>query len=128
MKEDFENLELAKHKKKFKQLRESELMETQRLEANANRKNEENERRNLQVRTSGLIQEETEKKLMSRMFAKSFLRVFKKENFQVLLDFGIVRSQFELNMGTTLLPKLIGQAEYNETFERTGKHDLDELV
>ena len=108
MKEDFENVELAKHKKKFKQLRESELMETQRLEANANRKNDENERRNLQVRTSGLIQEEAEKKLMSRMFPKSFLRVFKKENFQVLLDFGMVRSQFELNMGATLLPKLIG--------------------
>lgn len=74
------------------------------------------------------MQEETEKKLMSRMYAKSFLRVFKKENFQVLLDFGIVRSQFELNMGTTLVPKLIGQAEYNETCERTGQNDLDELV
>lgn len=81
MKEEFEILELASHKRKFKQLRESELNETQRLEANANRKNDENERRNMQVRTQGLIQEEAEKKLMSRMLAKSFLRVFKKENF-----------------------------------------------
>jgi hypothetical protein len=47
VKEDFENLELANHKKKFKQLRESELMETQRLEAKSNRKNEEVEARNL---------------------------------------------------------------------------------
>lgn len=51
------------------------------MEANNNRKNDEIERRNLQVRTQGLIQENTERKLMARMYAKSFLRTFKKVSF-----------------------------------------------
>ena len=67
MKEEYEIETLAKHNKKFRQLRESELIETQRVEAIAMRKQDEMERRNLQVRTDGMIREETEKRLMSRM-------------------------------------------------------------
>ena len=82
------------------------------MEANNNRKNDEIERRNLQVRTQGLIQENTERKLMARMYAKSFLRTFKKVSFQVLSDIGFLRSQFNLSLGSVFIPKLLGQAEY----------------
>lgn len=51
MKEEYEIATLAKHNKVFKQLRESELIETQRVEAINQRKQDEIERRNLQVRT-----------------------------------------------------------------------------
>ena len=49
--EEFEQNKLAEHKSKFKQMKEAELMETQRVEAARNRKNEEIERRNMQMRT-----------------------------------------------------------------------------
>jgi radial spoke head protein 3 len=67
VKEEYEIESLKKHNKKFRQLRESELLETQRVEAIAMRKQDELERRNLQVRTDGMIREETEKRLMSRL-------------------------------------------------------------
>lgn len=43
---------MAKHKKQFLQLKEAELMETQRLEEQRTRKNDEIDRRNLQQRTA----------------------------------------------------------------------------
>jgi len=45
--EDFESREMSKHKKAFLQLKEAELMETQRMEAARKRRIEETERRNL---------------------------------------------------------------------------------
>ena len=45
--ENYEKTELAKHKRKFLQLKEAELMETQRLEEARFRKNDEVDRRNL---------------------------------------------------------------------------------
>ena len=45
--EDYENQELQKHKKMFLQLKEAELMETQRMEASRKRRIDEAERRNL---------------------------------------------------------------------------------
>jgi len=49
--EEWELAQLKKHKTQFKQLRESELIETQRMEAANSRKNEEQDRRVLQQRT-----------------------------------------------------------------------------
>ncbi len=46
--EDHEKKELSKHKKIFLQLKEAELLETQRMEAARKRRVDENERRNLQ--------------------------------------------------------------------------------
>ena len=46
--EDYEVAELEKHKRIFLQLKEGELMETQRVEAARKRRTEETERRNLQ--------------------------------------------------------------------------------
>jgi hypothetical protein len=45
--EQYENLELQKHKRRFLQIKEAELMETQRLEEARARKNDEIDRRNL---------------------------------------------------------------------------------
>lgn len=50
--EDFENGELSKHKKLYQQIKEAELMETQRMEASRKRRIDETERRNLQQRTT----------------------------------------------------------------------------
>ena len=50
--EEYESQVLAKHKRRFLQLKEAELMETQRLEEARARKSDEVDRRNLQMRTA----------------------------------------------------------------------------
>lgn len=77
--EEFEAKVLADHKKKFVQLKEAELMETQRLEAARERKNDEIDRRNLQMRTTKTQLIMTEKRLIARRFAKRFLTSFKRD-------------------------------------------------
>ena len=49
--EEWEMKQLQKHKRTYTQLRESELIETQRYEAENLRRNDEIDRRNLQIRT-----------------------------------------------------------------------------
>jgi len=80
------------------------------------------ERRNLQVRTNGMVQEETEKRLMSRMQAKSFFTYFKRDCMSQLIDCGVLRPAKDLSMGTQLVPHLLGQAEYD--FNRSQNGDL----
>jgi len=77
--EEYESHELAKHKKKFFQLKEAELMETQRLEEGRFRKNDEVDRRNLQLRTTKNSMVAAEKKIIARVFAKGFLKKFKRD-------------------------------------------------
>jgi len=60
-------------------LKEAELMETQRLEGGRDRRNDEMDRRNLQMRTAKNQLQMSEKKNVARSFAKGFLSLFKKE-------------------------------------------------
>jgi len=53
-----------------------------------------------------------QKQVLSRVYVKDFMRYFKRDNLQVLIDLGCLRPQKELSMGMDLLPKLAGQAEY----------------
>jgi hypothetical protein len=50
--EEHQNDIISKHKSEYQQVREAELMETQRLEEMRGRKNDEIDRRNMQVRTA----------------------------------------------------------------------------
>lgn len=59
-------VELSKHKKAFLQLKEGELMETQRVEAARKRRVEETERRNLQQRTAKNQRIWAERKVVAR--------------------------------------------------------------
>jgi hypothetical protein len=40
------------------------------------------------------------------------MRYFKRDNLQTLVDMGTLRPYQELSMGMDLLPRLVGQAEY----------------
>ena len=68
--EDYEKQTLGNHKAIYKQMKESELMETQRVEAARNRKIEEIERRNMQMRTQRAMSITADEKLTSRVMAK----------------------------------------------------------
>ena len=62
--EEWEYEQLAKHKAQYKQLRESELVETQRMEAANTRKNEEQDRHVLQQRTANQMTEMAQKQVL----------------------------------------------------------------
>ena len=53
-----------------------------------------------------------QKQVLSRVFVKDFMRYFKRDNLQTLVDMGTLRPYQELSMGMDLLPRLVGQAEY----------------
>lgn len=89
--EMFEKKELAKHKQLFLQMKEAELMETQRMEAARKRRMDESERRNLQQRTSRMQKMYADKKVVARQAAKEFLQLFKRDSLKVLVDEGILR-------------------------------------
>ena len=48
----------------------------------------------------------TEKKLIARSFAKDFLRTFKRNTLQRMIDLGTLRRPCDLYMGTTFVPQL----------------------
>jgi hypothetical protein len=82
------------------------------------------ERRNLQVRTSGMIEEETEKRLMSRMKSKTFFKYFKRDTLSQLLDLGVLRPAKDLSMGMSFIPHLLGQVEYDYKRSTKGVEDF----
>lgn len=78
--EEWELKQFLKHKRTYKQLRESELLETQRQEAENLRRNDEIDRRNLQIRTEKQQTETAQMQVMSRLFVKDFFKSFKKNS------------------------------------------------
>lgn len=102
--EDFEKRELAKHKKLFLQMKEAELIETQRMEAARKRRTDESERRNLQQRTYKSQKVMVEKKVMARKAAKEFLFLFKRDTLKIMVDEGTLRKPFEHSLQSTFIP------------------------
>ena len=98
--EDHENANIKRHKAEYQQVREAELMETQRLEEMRGRKNDEIDRRNMQIRIAKNQTQLAEKKLISRRYAKDFLASFKKSTLTKMVDLGVLRRPRELFVGT----------------------------
>jgi hypothetical protein len=91
-------------------MKESELMETQRVEAARNRKIEEIERRNMQMRTQRAMSITADEKLTSRVMAKQFLRYFKKDSLRQLVDLGQLRAAQDFALQSHFIPQLMTQA------------------
>lgn len=111
--EEHEESELAKHKRKFHQLKEAELMETQRLEEARQRKTDEIDRRNLQMRTAKNQIIATEKKLIARVFSKGFLSAFKRDTLTNLVKIGALRRPIDLSVGQIYVPQLYNQIHWD---------------
>ena len=126
--EQYEDLELQKHKRRFLQLKEAELMETQRLEEARGRKNDEIDRRNLQQRTAKNSQVQSEKKVVARSFAKDFLRFFKRDTMNVLVDLGALRRPDQLSIGTTFVPQLYNQIKNDMQNHNDHQDQMDEIL
>lgn len=106
--EAFERRELAKHKQLFLQMKEAELMETQRMEAARKRRMDESERRNLQQRTTRTQKMYAEKKILARQAAKEFLFLFKRDSLNTLVDEGLLRKPRDFGLQGAFIPQLYG--------------------
>ena len=105
-----ESRNLQEFKKKFKQTREAALVETQRLEAQRFRANDEIDRRNVQQRTAQVTKVWQEKKEIARLCSRQFLGTFKRDNLKYLTEIGLLRSKREYSFGKNYLPMLYQQA------------------
>lgn len=102
--EEWEKKELDRHKRQWLQTKEAELMETQRHEGARDRRNDEMDRRNLQMRTAKSTLTEDDKKIVARRFAKNFLALFKKDTLKIMVDEGALRRPVDLTIGATYVP------------------------
>lgn len=84
-------------------------METQRLEEARQRKNDEIDRRNLQQRTNRNSQVQADRKIIARLFAKDFLKSFKRDTLKVMGDLGILRKPQDFSIGSHFVPSLYSQ-------------------
>ena len=87
-------------------MKEAELMETQRLEGARDRRNDEMDRRNLQMRTAKSQLQSLEKKIVARQFSKNFLSLFKKDTLKVMVDEGTLRKPVDYSIGSSFVPGL----------------------
>ena len=97
------------------------LVQTQRLEARQQRRDHENDRRNLQQRVRQVLTIGKEKRDIAKDFSKQYLRYFKRDTLQQLVDIGLFRRKRDYSINTHFIPLLFNQAELEtvESQERT---------
>lgn len=100
-------------------------MQTQRVEARQQRRDDEQDRRNLQQRVRSILAIGREKRELAKNISKQFLRSFKRDTLQCLQDLGCLRSRKEYSLGTHFIPLLYTQAdlETKESADRTKLFD-----
>jgi len=85
------------------------LVQTQRVEARQQRRNDEIERRNLQQRVHQVLTDGKEKREIASNMSKQFLKYFKRDTLTQLKDMGLLRGRKEYSMGTHFVPALYQQ-------------------
>lgn len=89
--EDHEREEYLSHKKEYEQKREFELINLQRMEAARIRREQEKDRRHNQTVQKKLYDTSSQKKLISKLFAKSLVKNFDKLSIKQLHQNGFLR-------------------------------------
>lgn len=103
-------------------------METQRLEEARSRKNDEIDRRNLQQRTNRNNQVQADRKIVARLFAKDFLKSFKRDTLKVMGDLGVLRKPINYSIGSHFVPQLYGQIKADMQTHANAQTNLDNLI
>lgn len=94
--------------------------------AAANRKSEEIDRRNLELRTQKANSVFAQKKLVSRIMAKDHNMRLKQTTLNILIDEGLLRKRQEFSFHYKYVPQLYNQVNYNiKNKEETQEHFTD---
>lgn len=116
---DDEQRSLHMDKSRFKQMKESMLVQTQRLEGERVRRNEETERRNIQLKTYTALHAWQDRKELAKNATKQYFRTFKQNHLSYLTEIGLLRSRFEHSLNHDFLPLFYTQINIaNHDFER----------
>lgn len=126
--EEYENNVLRKKKADYQQIREAELMETQRLEEMRSRRNDEIDRRNMQMRIAKNQSQLAEKKLIARQFAKNFLATFKRDTLTKIVDLGLLRRPRDLYLGSSYVPTLYNQIQADMQQYYDNQESIDDYL
>ena len=105
--EEEEVAAMKRHQREFKQKRNAEMAEVQRLEDEERRKKEESERRVLQQRARKQDLIFAHQKFCSRIYSKRYLRDVKSSSLRFLQDTGAFRDPREVQFHVELLPWLL---------------------
>lgn len=89
--EEHEREEYLSHKKDYEQKREFEFINLQRMEAARIRREQEKERRHNQTVQKKLYDTSTQKKLISKIFAKSLFKNIDKKGVKELYEIGFLK-------------------------------------
>lgn len=103
-------------------------METQRLEEARARKSNEIDRRNLQQRTNRINQVEGDRKIVAKLFAKDFLKSFKRDTLKIMADLGTLRKPIDFSIGSHYVPQLYGQVKADMQTYVNSQNNMDGLM
>eukprot|EP00038_Savillea_parva_P007865 m.173014 g.173014 ORF g.173014 m.173014 type:complete len:481 (+) comp13625_c0_seq1:112-1554(+) len=119
---------LRDHQIKFEELRNAELIETQRLEEQARRRREEKNRRLHQQAEVALAEKEASKRIAARSFAQSYLSGLVPSVFQNLEDGGYFYDAQEREVESEFIPWLLDGVDSElATFTRS-RALLDDII
>lgn len=119
---------LRDHQAEFEELRNAELMETQRLEEQARRRREERERRLLQQAEVARQEAATTKKIAARSFAQSYLSGLVPSVFDNLDANGYFYDAQEREIEEVFLPWLLDGVEEGLVKQQRGRELLDAIL
>jgi len=126
--EEEELSNLRAQQRRFEELRNAELVETQRLEEQERRHREEKERRMRQQMDVLKKEKETTEKIASRAFAQSYLQDLVPSVFGTLQDHGYFFDPVERDIESKFMPWLMDSVEKDLSKARLARAVLDTLI
>ncbi|XP_072019073.1 radial spoke head protein 3 homolog B-like [Amphiura filiformis] len=126
--EEEELANLRAQQRAFEELRNAEMVETQRLEEQERRHREEKERRMKQQREVLLKEKETAEKIAARAFAQSYLADLVPSVFGTLNDNGYFFDPVERDVENGFMPWIMEQVEAEINRSLLGRTMLDAII
>lgn len=126
--EEEELARLRQHQTEFDELRNAELVETQRREEAARRAREEKDRRVRQAREAAAKEKETADKVAARAFAKNYIASIVPGVFDSLSRAGYFYDQQEREIEMDFLPWLLSTVEDRLVKQQRARALLDALI
>eukprot|EP00048_Salpingoeca_helianthica_P015351 m.226298 g.226298 ORF g.226298 m.226298 type:complete len:455 (+) comp16919_c0_seq1:41-1405(+) len=126
--EEEELARLRQHQSEFEELRNTELVETQRREEAARRAREEKDRRVRQAREALAKEKETAEKVAARAFAKNYISSIVPGVFESLSRAGYFYDQQEREIEMDFLPWLLASVDERLVKQQRARALLDALI
>ncbi|KXJ24414.1 radial spoke head protein 3 homolog [Exaiptasia diaphana] len=126
--EEEELANLRAQQRRFEELRNAELVETQRLEEQERRRREEKERRMRQQAEVLLKEKETGEKIAARAFAQSYLADLVPSVFGSLNENGYFYDPVERDVEQYFMPWLMERVGENLNKSMAARHLLDSII